>query len=286
MATIILSAMGNNVSIVVPTYSSHAFIRQSLVVIIEHALPLFNQIELVVVDDASAIDIESHLHDLATDRVAITYIKLQHNQGQFWSTNVGIVNARYDYIITIDDDLSYSPAHMGQLVSLAPAGNFMVYATVKKSAFLHLARRIVFWLAGKKMGASFRYFNKGLINDPNKLNVPIDAYIENLPDNSYFYKNIYIPNSTYPQGLRGKGKHSLLRKVGLVFSYTYMYPYNKLPYLVALGLLLAYALRGYGIVPYLLLPLPVLLLVAIIGYYLKPLKRRVGDIEYVKKEMV
>ncbi len=287
-ATIILSTMGNNISIVVPTYNSQSYIADSLATIMQAVIPLFKDIELVVVNDGGNLDIEGILTKLKNSYgIAVTYIILKRNNGQFWSTNVGIVNAQYDTIITIDDDLSYPPASIASLVKLAKQDKFVVYGTVKKSGFLHLSRIAVYWLCSKKMGSSLRYFSRGLIDNPAELNVPIDVYFEGLPDFKNYYTNIYIPEGKQKANHPNLNLKSLWRKIGIAFNYTYIYPKNKLPYLIALNAMLAFVLLmlNHIVWAFVVTPTFILGVAGMLKYYLSPLKRRVSEIEYEIKRL-
>lgn len=280
--------MIDNVSIVVPTYNSQQYIATSLDAIIKAVVPLFKNIELVVVNDGSVLAIDNALINLKnTYGIAVTYIFIKRNNGQLWSTNVGIVNAQYNTIITIDDDLTYPPESIASLVALATQPNFVVYGTVKKSSFLQFSRVVMYWLCSKKMGSSLRYFSRGLVTDLSALNVPIDMYFEGIPNFKSYYANVYIPDGQNTVIRPGTSAKSILRKIAITFNYTYMFPKNKLPYLIALNAVLIFMLLMLNqvVCAFVFTPTFILGIACILKYYLSPLKRRVSEIAYEIKRL-
>ena len=97
-----------SISIVVPTFNSASFIKESLSCLKEVADSMLMDYEIIVIDDAStdgtaAIVMECSEHDLH-----IKLIRNSLNQGQQKSTLIAIMSATGQYIVTIDDDMEIS----------------------------------------------------------------------------------------------------------------------------------------------------------------------------------
>lgn len=96
--------METMVSIIVPTYNRENVIGRALRSILRQT---YSSYEVVVVDDASTDGTESVVADLQDPR--IRYIALQENQGAAHARNVGIREAKYDYIAFLDSDDEWLP---------------------------------------------------------------------------------------------------------------------------------------------------------------------------------
>jgi glycosyltransferase involved in cell wall biosynthesis len=103
------------VSVVVPVYQSNRTLRH-LVDRIEASLDGQNW-ELILVDDGSDAPTWTIVADLAASE-KITGIRLSRNSGQHAALLAGIRQARFDVIVTLDDDLQNPPEEIPRLLGL------------------------------------------------------------------------------------------------------------------------------------------------------------------------
>jgi len=84
-------------------------------------------------------------------------IRLMRNFGQHNALLVGIREARYRYIVTLDDDLQNPPEEIGRLLELLVDGNDVVYGTPaseQHSVWRAAASRVTKYALEEAMGAS------------------------------------------------------------------------------------------------------------------------------------
>ena len=96
--------MKTMVSIIVPTYNRENVIERALRSILRQT---YSAYEVIVVDDGSTDGTESVVTGLQDAR--IRYIALQENQGVAHARNVGIQEAKYDYVAFLDSDDEWLP---------------------------------------------------------------------------------------------------------------------------------------------------------------------------------
>lgn len=96
--------METMVSIIVPTYNREDVIERALSSILRQT---YSSYEVVVVDDGSTDGTQSVVAGLQDSR--IRYIALQENRGAAYARNVGIREAKYDYIAFLDSDDEWLP---------------------------------------------------------------------------------------------------------------------------------------------------------------------------------
>ena len=107
----------NEFSIVIPSYNE----SENLVILIEE---IFNSVdnsknnfELIIVDDCSNDDTQSKILNYIKS-YNIIYIKNKINFGQSKSIYIGIKNAKYPNIVTIDGDLQNDPRDINILCDI------------------------------------------------------------------------------------------------------------------------------------------------------------------------
>jgi glycosyltransferase involved in cell wall biosynthesis len=88
-----------NFSIIVPTYNSEVFIKNTLSILIAFKS---DRDEIVVVDDCST---DATLDQITAFGDAVVLIALLKNVGQHKATKIGLDKAKGQFAITIDDDL-------------------------------------------------------------------------------------------------------------------------------------------------------------------------------------
>jgi glycosyltransferase involved in cell wall biosynthesis len=120
---------GESVSVVVPVYNSQETLAQ-LVERLEDVLSRMTQsFEVILVNDGSVDGSWEVVRDLAGDRDWVRGIDLMRNYGQHNALLAGIRQARYDVIVTMDDDLQNPPEEVPRLLARLDEGYDVVYGT-------------------------------------------------------------------------------------------------------------------------------------------------------------
>ena len=105
-----------SLSVVVPVYNSRDALQELVsrlrAVLDSTGLPH----ELILVNDGSRDDSWDHIRELARLHPGIVGINLMRNYGQHNALLCGIRMARYDVIVTLDDDLQHPPEEIPKLL--------------------------------------------------------------------------------------------------------------------------------------------------------------------------
>jgi len=116
-------------SIVVPVYNSDEALPKLIArlepVLAEHS----DAYEVILVDDCSHTDSWRVIEDLAATRQWLIGIRLMRNYGQHNALLCGIRRARYEIIVTLDDDLQNPPEEIPKLLAQLDQGQDVVYGT-------------------------------------------------------------------------------------------------------------------------------------------------------------
>jgi glycosyltransferase involved in cell wall biosynthesis len=133
------------ISVVVPIYRSEA-ILPDLVRRLEAALaPIAESFELVLVNDCSPDHSWDVISDLARQYSWIRPINLMRNYGQHNALLCGIRAARYEIIVTMDDDLQHPPEEIPKLLAGLADGYDVVYGTPEQEQH-GLGRDLASWV--------------------------------------------------------------------------------------------------------------------------------------------
>lgn len=100
--------MGEMVSVIIPTYNRAQLIKRAVVSVLKQT---YRDFELIIVDDGSQDETEEIIDKIIkeTQGDRIRYIKLDRNQGVSHARNVGIQEAKYEYIAFLDSDDEWMP---------------------------------------------------------------------------------------------------------------------------------------------------------------------------------
>jgi undecaprenyl-phosphate 4-deoxy-4-formamido-L-arabinose transferase len=116
-------------SVVVPVYNSEGSL-QLLIERLARVLPdLFQRFEIILVNDGSRDRSWSVVAGLTQRYAWVRGINLMRNYGQHNALLCGIRQARYDLIITMDDDLQHPPEEIRKLLAKLDEGFDAVYGT-------------------------------------------------------------------------------------------------------------------------------------------------------------
>ena len=100
------------VSLIIPTFNRPQLLPRC----VESALRAGRDVEVVVVDDASADRTASVCEGLR----GIRYVRLERNQGVAGARNVGLLASTCDYVAFLDDDDLRLPGSLASLAAVLP----------------------------------------------------------------------------------------------------------------------------------------------------------------------
>jgi polyisoprenyl-phosphate glycosyltransferase len=158
-------------SVVVPVFNSGPTIERIKTQVFNGIGP-FGEAELIFVDDGSTDDSWEKIEFLANESDGkIRGIKLSKNYGQHNATLCGLKEAKGDFIITLDDDLQFSPDQIPFLIRKAKeSGSELVYGIGEKDRrnfFRAYGGKFFKWIFkelgyGFESGSSFKLISKKL----------------------------------------------------------------------------------------------------------------------------
>jgi len=115
------------ISVVVPVYNSSAILPQLAKELEVELAKCANEFELILVNDASPDHSWQVITDLAKERAWIHGINLMRNVGQHNALLCAIRSAKYEVVVTIDDDRQNPPDEIPRLLGKLQEGFDVVY---------------------------------------------------------------------------------------------------------------------------------------------------------------
>lgn len=179
-----------NLSIVIPVYNSESTLGD-LVERLAKVLPsLAPAYEVILVNDGSRDRSWEIIDQLTQTYPWASGINLMRNYGQHNALLCGVRQARYEIIVTMDDDLQHPPEEIHKLLDILSQGNDVVYGIPHKqpqnwwrNIFSMIIRRLLAYVMGVKNirdFASFRAFRaylRGAFADYQNPNVVLDVLL-------------------------------------------------------------------------------------------------------------
>lgn len=121
-----------NISVVIPVYRGETFV-EPLVAELSKVLPsITRKYEVILVNDGSPDSSWEIIQQVAGKYKNIKGITLMRNYGQHNATLCGIRAARYEVIVTMDQDLQHLPEDIPLLLAKLEEGHDVVYGTPKR----------------------------------------------------------------------------------------------------------------------------------------------------------
>ena len=117
------------ISVVIPVYRSETILPELVRRLESVLVAIAENFELILVNDCSPDRSWDVISDLAGRYSWIRPINLMRNYGQHNALLCGIRAARYDVIVTIDDDLQHPPEEIPKLLEVLAGGYAVVYGT-------------------------------------------------------------------------------------------------------------------------------------------------------------
>jgi glycosyltransferase involved in cell wall biosynthesis len=119
--------MARSLSIVIPVYRSKATLPQLHARLVEALAAIGDPFEIILVEDCGGDGSWDVIKDLAAGDARVRGIRLSRNYGQHNAILCGIRHARYDVIVTMDDDLQHPPDQIGLLLAALGTDRDVVY---------------------------------------------------------------------------------------------------------------------------------------------------------------
>jgi glycosyltransferase involved in cell wall biosynthesis len=121
-----------SISVVVPVYNS----QDTLVELVERLEVVLSELadrfEVILVNDGSRDKSWQAICGLAAEHDWVIGLDLMRNYGQHNALLAGIRQARYDLIVTLDDDLQNPPEEVPKLIRKLEEGHDVVYGTPER----------------------------------------------------------------------------------------------------------------------------------------------------------
>jgi glycosyltransferase involved in cell wall biosynthesis len=116
-----------NISVIVPVYNSEMILPELLKRLHSVLKSLVDPYELILINDGSWDRSWDVICKLAAEHYWVRGINLMRNYGQHNALLCGIRAARYEVIVTMDDDLQHPPEEIPKLLSKLSEGYDVVY---------------------------------------------------------------------------------------------------------------------------------------------------------------
>jgi glycosyltransferase involved in cell wall biosynthesis len=124
-----VSSAPRRLSVVIPVYRSEKILPELVQRLDAVLAGISDCYELILVNDCSPDCSWDVINELAQQHPWIRPFNLMRNYGQHNALLCGIREARYDVIITMDDDLQHPPEEIPKLLATLAAGYDVVYGT-------------------------------------------------------------------------------------------------------------------------------------------------------------
>ena len=180
----------NSISVVIPVYNAELALDSLCAQLLPAMEQITEQFEVLLVEDCSQDDSWARVQELAKGDSRVRGIRLSRNYGQHNALLCGIRAARYDLIVTMDDDLQHPVSEVSVLLSKLEEGFDVVYGTPHQethglfrnlaSQLTKLALRDVMGVENARSVSAFRAFKTSLrqaFTDYRNPSVSIDVLL-------------------------------------------------------------------------------------------------------------
>jgi glycosyltransferase involved in cell wall biosynthesis len=121
-----------SLSIVVPVYNGALSLRQLTAELTDVLPTLADEYEIIFVEDDGKDNSWEVLHEVVQDFPYVRAFKHMRNYGQHNALLYGVREARYEIVVTMDDDLQHPPKELSKLLNKLQEGYDVVYGTPQK----------------------------------------------------------------------------------------------------------------------------------------------------------
>jgi undecaprenyl-phosphate 4-deoxy-4-formamido-L-arabinose transferase len=145
-----------NISVVVPVFNGESSLRELISRLSPILHALCEKYELILVNDGSEDGSWETITRLTAEHVWIRGIDLMRNYGQHNALLCGLRAAKYEIVVTLDDDLQHPPEEIPKLVQKLVEGYDVVYGTPEKKQhdiWRNLASFVTRWTLRSTLGS-------------------------------------------------------------------------------------------------------------------------------------
>jgi polyisoprenyl-phosphate glycosyltransferase len=248
----------NLVSIVVPTYRSALFIGQ----LVDRLTAVFagrtEQLEIILVNDASPDDTWDRLvalHKAHPETVRV--VRLLKNSGQHNAILCGLGYVRGDVVVTIDDDMQHPPEELPKLLDKLREGYDLVigaYNEKKHTGYRNraggLIDRVIRWIYGLPASlqlTSFRAVKRSVVDVARRSNNPYPYITCILFDQVSRVTNVVVRHDE-----RSSGTTSYSMSRSLMLASNILFSYSSLPLVITAAFAGVSALMAMGLIIWIL----------------------------------
>jgi len=182
--------MNQNISVVIPVYNSESILPKLVKRLTKSLQSICSNYEILLINDGSQDESWDSIQKIIDENKQVRGVNLRRNYGQHNALLCGIRLAKYDVIITIDDDLQHPPEEIHKLVEKLNEGYDVVYGIPEKlvhSTWRNFSSRFTKRFLGKILGvegikyiSAFRAFKTEIrtaFDQFDSPNVIIDALL-------------------------------------------------------------------------------------------------------------
>ena len=245
------------VSVVVPTFRSPATLGRLCDEVRAHVAPLFDDVELIIVDDGNTDETWTVVSALADRHDWVRGVRLLRNYGQHNALLAGMREARFPLVLTIDDDLQNPPSEVPKLVAALDPHVDLVYGTptekphgLVRSTASSLTKRAMSQMLGPDVfprSSAFRLFRRELLDAASDVRDPflsIDVIL------SWATARIASVDVHFAVREEGESGYNLRKLVRHAFNMITGYSTRPLRYVSVLGFV--FAAFGFGLLAFVL----------------------------------
>lgn len=212
------------VSVVVPCYRSAATLPGLVERVAAAMSGLATTYEIILVVDGSPDDTWPVAHGLALRGGSVRAIRLARNYGQHNALIAGVRAARYDVVVTMDDDLQHPPEELPVLLGALTDDVDLVYGVARDEehgVLRSLASRAVKGGLDMRQLSAFRAFRTFLRNGFDLVNGPHVSVDVALSWGTTRVRAVPVRMQERTQGTSGYTVRTLIRHtVNMVVGYT------------------------------------------------------------------
>ena len=160
------------ISVVIPVFNSANSIMKLYQRLTDIISLLTKYYEIIFINDASQDDSSNVIHSIAENDSNVICIDLNKNYGQHNALLCGIRQAKYEFILTLDDDLQNPPEEIPKLLEKLDQGYDVVYGYPKNeqhglfrniaSMFTKMALKTTMGISIARHVSAFRVFRTEL----------------------------------------------------------------------------------------------------------------------------
>lgn len=160
------------VSVVIPVFRSEASIGPLFEQLAELLPKISEEFEVIFVEDGGGDRSWNIVMELASERAWVRGFRFMRNFGQHSALLCGIRAAKYDIVVTMDDDLQHPTERILDLIELVDSGHDVAYGTPvrqRHGILRNIASLMTKWVLQGAMGAetarsisAFRAFRTSL----------------------------------------------------------------------------------------------------------------------------